>query len=467
VFKGVLPSGCRSVVSRVVDALKPRRVIIPCAGNFSIEGALRASGYAGPLASGDVSAYSSFLGWFFADGEADRHELTIRRPDLQHLTPWTTTAAGRAALLVWLLHVSQYADRSASYYADHWEYHMTEAEGELERCRLALTAKRTALQPLTYRCGDLREAVAEPGADELLVLDPPFYAGGYSRMFRWIEESIAWDKPRLGEWNPEKDRAALLENLTRRTALIILREPVDCAGFRLVGRVGPLGQTLWRVYASGQAAELPLGLADQDQESTCAAPYPLLGDDHEITEASILAFAPLPSNLAQHYGDLFLRKAHLHQPMRAKAWCVVVDGLFAGQLIVSQMNSTGLFSLWCDLAVPSRRYRRLARLVLMAALSQEFRDLVEETHLADCHLLRTTVFSAAPVSMKYRGLFELTERKAWNEAYHRLIYESEAGRWPLKEVIGTWLRKYERTATTASSGSIPAPSRSSPATPAT
>jgi hypothetical protein len=80
---------------------------------------------------------------------------------------------------------------------------------------------------------------------------------------------------------------------------------------------------------------------------------------------------------------------------------------------------------------------KLSKLVLAAILSTQMRSILEECYVDRVRTITTTAFTDKPVSMKYRGLFELTKR---GEGY--LQYTAAAGKWPLEEAYRWWTQKF-------------------------
>jgi hypothetical protein len=105
--------------------------------------------------------------------------------------------------------------------------------------------------------------------------------------------------------------------------------------------------------------------------------------------------------------------------------------------------------LLSDFAVGPSIYPRLSKLVLMALLSVEARELYCDLMQRDVRGLVTAVFSDKPVSMKYRGLFDLLSRRPIKEAERErfgskyvLVYGARPGRWTLHEALAEWQRRY-------------------------
>jgi hypothetical protein len=142
---------------------------------------------------------------------------------------------------------------------------------------------------------------------------------------------------------------------------------------------------------------------------------------------------------------------------------VLVDGKLVGAFAFSSGTRSfgGLSEIYLlsDFPVAPTDYPRLSKLVLYAVLSHEGKLLVERMMRHRVRTIITTAFSNKPVSMKYRGLFDLVSRKdnpnwtpdasgpgaAYQQRY-LINYEARMGTWTLAEGLAVWKAKYgERT----------------------
>ena len=90
-----------------------------------------------------------------------------------------------------------------------------------------------------------------------------------------------------------------------------------------------------------------------------------------------------------------------------------------------------------DFCIRPSIYKRLAKLVLVAALSQEMKEVLEQAMAMKVKTIGTTVFTQKNVSMKYRGLFDIYSKKDG-----AINYVAQAGRWTLKEGFEWWKSKH-------------------------
>ena len=85
--------------------------------------------------------------------------------------------------------------------------------------------------------------------------------------------------------------------------------------------------------------------------------------------------------------------------------------------------------------------KRLAKLVAMVATSREPVRRFDLTFARRTERVRTTVFSDRPVSMKYRGIFDLVERRPGV-----LLYESHVRPGTLADIYRDWWTRFAQNA---------------------
>ena len=111
-------------------------------------------------------------------------------------------------------------------------------------------------------------------------------------------------------------------------------------------------------------------------------------------------------------------------------------------------TSNGIYLL-SDFPVAGTDYPRLSKLVLYAALSKEAQALAQRSLSRRVKHAVTTAFTDNPVSMKYRGLFELIGRKELprgsdpvKDHRYMLNYAAAMGAWTLDEGLAEWKAKH-------------------------
>ena len=98
----------------------------------------------------------------------------------------------------------------------------------------------------------------------------------------------------------------------------------------------------------------------------------------------------------------------------------------------------------CDLAVASSCEKRLAKLVLLLLSSTEVRDWLNAKLNLRLGWAVTTAFSKGPVSMKYRGIFQLYSRKQDKKTGQFSLNYYVKFENSMRENFDLWLKKYNK-----------------------
>ena len=292
--------------------------------------------------------------------------------------------------------------------------------------------KETRMEAYTSR--DIFDLLDEIPKDAVVIAFLPTYAGGYERMFKRLEEIFDWDSPSYGMIDEDRKKRILTKMMERDYLYL---DDHEWKGLPMVAVVRKA--RMKPVYIYSNMTALHRGVMKQQRHSEFV-PFARLGDEDEITPASKLVIAPTTNRIVNYYRDVYLSKG-VGIPADGEVPLVLaVDGKVFGFLIYSRMQGGGDVYLLADFVVNSTRYRRLAKLLLLVTQTREVRRLLEEKFFLEIPKCRTMVFTDKPVSMKYRGLYELARRDPG-----KLVYETELGILDLNEVIPLWLKKFEKS----------------------
>ena len=447
-FQGTIPQAVRQILAETCAGWEVKSVAVACSGNLTIERVL-ANQFS--LHSCDVSIYSCALGSYFA-GAPLRLDP---RAEYAEAMPWLAsrlaTPEDRLASLLLASNFAQALDskgrlkanvyyrRMMAGYGQQWDALIDQTAGKLVACPLRLAS---------FTAGDAAPWLEGFGAEVGVVSYPPFWADGYETMFKRLDLMFDWDKPTYDLLTDDK-MTAFLERIADRPCwtfcLPVRLEAFDehLRGFAQTTKFGaPVyvygNRETRRVIAPGKAIP-PAGL-------------PRLSVGEAVD--GLLRIAPLKV-------DIFnaLRATYLNPAIKPATPALAV-GVWVGEALIGAFafGSQKAYSdadtvyLLSDFAVAPTDYPRLSKLVLMAALSRESQILAERMTRHRVRRIMTTAFTQNPVSMKYRGLFEMVSRKEnkdWNEdaddsskMRYALNYIADVGRWTLKEGLDLWLKKH-------------------------
>jgi len=430
-FIGSINAETRRWLGNNGQAFDGREVWVGCSGAFTVEQILSRYAPKAKIRGNDVSLYSSVLGAYLA---GQPFNLAVREEKFGWLEPYLGDVEAKAATVMVLFEVLKYEKADNLFKQRHWAHYLNNFESFHQATVAKLQERKKEVRLEAYTSKDIFDLLDEMPEDAVAIAFLPTYAGGYERMFKRLEEIFDWDRPSYGLIDAER-KAAILEKMKQRDFLFL--DDKEWPELSLVAAVRKARMKPVYVYSNMEA--LRRGVLRQQRHAEFV-PFTRLSDDDVITKESQLTLVPTSNRVVNYYRDVYLSKG-VGVPADGEVPLVAaVDGKVFGFLIYSRMQGGGDVYLLADFVVNSGRYRRLAKLLLLVTQTREVRRLLEEKFLLEIPKCRTMVFTDKPVSMKYRGLYQLVRRDPG-----KLVYETDMGILDLSEVIPLWLKKFEKS----------------------
>lgn len=442
-FHGSIPADLRSIVrEHGRHDWADRHVWVGCSGAFTIERVLH--GHVKGLHSNDVQGYSSAVGMYLAQREVPFTLKDEHRDQLAWLEPYLTTPVDRLAsimlgtrFLQWVGKEGLYYERMLRAHQDQWD----DVHG-----KTVAKIKHEGLAVDTYHPMDVREWLRDVvPAGDVVAMFPPFFAGDYESQFAMIDQFFDWPEPTYPELDEDgKDElVALVQD--RPNWLIGLHIPRDELRDNLRGKVqtSNRGVPIY-VYASGETRRIV-----RPRQTVERIPMPKIKPTDVISPDDGMKIHPLTGGQFSMLRSQFMAKS-IKPGSPLLACGVSVGGRIIGAFafLPPKFDPDEVY-LMSDFPVSWSQYKHLAKLVIIAAMSQESKQLVQRplTHIVT--KLATTAFTNKPVSMKYRsvGSLKLVSRKDAEDGLHKfqLQYAGRIGEWTLQEGLEMWLERWGQT----------------------
>ncbi|MFA5801544.1 MAG: hypothetical protein WC911_03615 [Thermoleophilia bacterium] len=427
-FIGSINTELRKVVAEVARGWSDAQVYVGCSGNFTVERILKEVGVA-EIHGNDISLYSSVLGNYLA---GHKTRLGIKRDDFEWMLPFLGSEVEKIACLLVSSKLLEFADRDEPYHRrmfTAYRKRFPELHADtVEKVDKALDG----MQIDSFWAGDCIEFIRNAPSDAVVVSFPPTYKGGYERLYAKMDEIFDWDPPEY-ELFDENSFSFLVDEMMKKREWLTLRdEPVEMLKDYLVALVqtGARSKPVY-VYGSHGRARLVL-----PRQKITPLPYSRIYDETE-GELHIVKIETAQIN--------WLRSQYLSNKIVPAAPNISLAVLLGDKLVGALGFSPAKYGhcsddtayMMADFCIAPTLHRRLSKLVLAAALSSEVRGILEENFNRRISTIFTTAFTDKPVSMKYRGLFEVANRKEG-----AINYEATAGRWSLEEGLDWWKLKH-------------------------
>jgi hypothetical protein len=454
IFAGVPNQYVRRYVHDTIERLKPERVVIPCAGAFALAVAARGAGIAASnIVCGDITLYSTVLGCYASGGDMP----IVAKNGWDWLNGFMLDdMLGKVAAVILAIRMLQY-DRPALHYQTRRRELITNATRYIMQIRETTARAMEPLGGIRYDARDLWETIGEFRDDTgaLILVDPPWYKLGYTRMFKGIDDVFDWAKPTVPEFDPA-DAPRLIEYLGEAPArtLVFYGVPTN----RSVDVRAEFGGDWVPVFcdkpkvsggsvATWLMANKATGLREiftrHDIEPHERGKYKLF--EGEILPTMKLQVVNEKQSQVQYYRDLLVHRlglinSELYQVVLLDGMLLACIGFHVGTMRTSAQY--GVAKLTFAFNVHNERYPKLNKLVLMCAVS----SWLWEPYLKDIEEMptkvQTTMLTPYPETKIARGVMKMTARQKHGDGLYKLTYYGDIVYRTAEETLKLWLEKY-------------------------
>ncbi|NUK32318.1 hypothetical protein HRW12_00705 [Streptomyces lunaelactis] len=434
-FQGTIPGPMRAIVREAACSWPRGEVYVPCCGNFTIERSLAGMGFA--LHSSDVSIYTTAIGRWLTGQPVGIHLREESRDQLQWLADSLDDGVGTVAAMMlgtrWLASVGRdglWHERVVRSYRDQWKAKHAETVARLSTSDVSLAS---------YQVEDVRSWLQKVPHDAPVCSFPPFYGGGYEKLYEPLNEHFTWDAPQY-EPLSDADVVDVLGAITDRPYWLTAsnHDVPELHGYlRGVIKATPRAAPFY-VYASDAPTRI---VAPRQPIEPVTAPRLRRGEEL-VGPLSLALLKPGQFNaLRSRYLNPRIAPGSANLAVAVKDGTGRILGVFAMAPSSYTPDEAYLLS---DFAVAPTDYPRLSKLVVLAATSSEARLMCQRAFSKRIRSVSTTAFSNNPVSMKYRGLLRLTKRGPSNEDgwEYQLQYQGAMGEHSLAEAMEKWAKRW-------------------------
>jgi hypothetical protein len=402
VFQGVVPKECIAQILRVTEVDSWGQVYNCCSGTFRFEQITLATHPKVQVHSNDVSLYSSAIAGFvlgkplefqFVKGLDFVNELQLLEPDQ------------RLAALAVAFNLGRFAGGKPNAYKMKHRDHLVGNFALYVERTLDKVRKLPQLLPIaSYAPRDwllhVEEAIDRKAA---IFSYPPFYKGGYEKMFEFLADNIAWDAPKYELFDPKGLRQIIERVRQAGVPFCILSDQVYDDLKPELEFVSGRGHPHYCYVSTGRSSFLQL-IPREQAFGYKPIDLPKLKPDSPVT------IVPAEAKHMTFLKNVYLKKGITHTPGMAN-YLVLLDGMLAGGLIYSlpRFGEKTSIYLLSDFAIA--RGGRLSKLITRLALNRDVLHALGKRFINRYGEVKTTAFSDHPVSMKYRGIFELAKRE--------------------------------------------------------
>jgi GNAT domain-containint protein len=273
---------------------------------------------------------------------------------------------------------------------------------------------------------------------------PPIIKGDYERFYRFLDDNVQWDPPAYDLWDPAElpDWLRQLEAADASYCVVSHYTPIE--GFAPTFRYDVGLRPRRSIFGY---TNRPVGTSLRSR-STKAEPFAYRAvDPDQIAAKSTVTLVRATSEHANFLKDIYLQRGLVHTDGNMRFF-VYLDGALAGCFIYAKStkgDTQNEIYLLSDF--PVNPARRMAKLICMLATGREPISIARKHFLLPLMRVHTTAFSDKPVSMKYRGAFELRSRKEGasigaESKKFQLSYVSTVREMSSDQIFRDWFKRY-------------------------
>jgi hypothetical protein len=450
-FHGSIPADMQRMLHEHLKRWDCKEVFVGCSGNFTVERTLADTGLR--FHSNDVTLYSSAIGSYLAGKPLKFSMSPAWREDWGFIEEdYFATPEDQLASLLLTSRFARDSLKQLSFYkrmVSGWRLQFPELH--------AKTAKKlidSDLKLASYTPEDVATWIESVPPEAGFVSYPPFFgaAENFEKDFAALEDMWTWDKPPFEPLEDDKLMGLIERMMDRKHWLLGSNRRLPELEKYTKGLTKTTNRAI-PIYLYGNSG--PVRIVTPTQFSVPIM-NPRIDPDEEVGDRIALAWVT-----REQFGTL--RSQYMNRNIRpGKAtlmFAVLVDGKIVGAFAFAPGKFGKDIYLLSDFPVAPSKHGRLSKLITAASLSKETKALAERSMSHRITTVNTTAFSNNPVSMKYRGIYQLAGRKEnkaieedWadgisqTDSYYgqkfELNYIGELGGKSLDEILTDWKEKH-------------------------
>jgi hypothetical protein len=423
---GNLPKPVLEQVARVFPFDQFAEHYVCSSGSFRLEQMLAQVGGSGLVISNDATLISCAIGTLAATGTCLPFTFVEKLDFFEPALRGTPPRARVASLLV--------AEEMGKYTAEnewartHFGHYRAHFSDYLDKATKKLEAALARLRIHRFCARDFREHACEAIERHAAVLCyPPLKSG--EAAYRFVHDNVCWEPPSCAPLDPGELESWVRELHEHGASYCILAEQ----RFEELEPVGAFETTSKRVTYI---------YAREGRSSYARQDYNLVPFQYTTVEAAdiqpgaVVQIVPAITGHMNFLKERFLAKniAHVSGDLN---FLVFVDGKLAGGFIYKRAKHDPMRTLYILSDFSVSRERRISKLVAMLATCRRTVALAEAKLLIKVEEMVTTAFTDRPISMKYRGIYELTARGPGHLQYASKVRDQSP-----EEIYREWYQRH-------------------------
>lgn len=434
-FIGTTPEEIRVLLQDVLKDRKGEDIFVGCSGNFSTDKVLAGMGF--KVHSNDVSLYSKLIADIVMGKDT---EVTVTNRDLINVfSQWEETKYKKLVEVMFAMRLSKFAKMKNDYEREFYHNFIVNANDYYAKTIAKMEKNQQfGFQIDSFNYGDFIEHLKSKKPNQIGISFPPTYKGGYEKMYQFVEDSFNYKRAKYQLFDPAKAENTFLELLEQGENIIYSdRENEKLKDYEIAKAYLGHGKNTVYIYSSLENTKKKYYIEKSKKELTTK--YKIIDINRQFDENTKIIIEPCQLKDVNYFKSFFMSAKVDYSEGGDFALVFLADGEAFGFVSFNKQLSTfSKIFIHSDFVVNSV-VPKLSKLLILLLKSKEVQRHIIRFYKHYYTGLRTSVYTQKPVSMKYRGVFNLDKRDNG-----KLIYQADFTNETSKEIYLLWLKKYQK-----------------------
>lgn len=430
-FTGKVPQEARAIIEQLLEGRKGD-LFVACSGNYTIDHMASAMGFT--VHSNDVSLYSKLVSDILIGTDT---EVEVLHPDLtQVFDEWGDSPYKKLCQVMFAVRIAGFAPCKNEYQKMFYGAYL---EGGLKYYEAAIV-KFEKNQVFDFKIkdfhyGDFREFLNKNQERGICCGFPPTVKGGYEKLFEFIETSFEYERAKYEIYDPKTADETILEYLQNGEHIFYLdTEPEILAEYQTAKVKLDSNRKVIYLYSSLKKS---MDYLIEKKKPEYVSVYNLLSHDHVFSKKDLIEISPCSTKEVNHWKAFFMSAKVDYTEGGDIGLAFLCNKKAFGFAVFKDMNGGLDFSFLHSDFVINMKEARVSKLLILLLKANEIRSALSRFYKVYYTGIFTSVYTEKPISMKYRGVFDLMRREKG-----KLVYRTEFTGQKAKEIYNNWFHKH-------------------------
>ena len=433
-FVGTTPQEVRLLLQELLKNEKDE-VFVGCSGNFSSDKIISRMGL--KVYSNDVCLYSKLISDILLCRDTDVE--VVNKELAEVFSGWPDSRYKKLIQVMFAIKVSGFHDRKNDYQKMMFASYVDQA-GDYYQRTIEKFEKNNAfgfeLQDFYY--GDFVDHLRNAGEQDAIgVAFPPTYKGGYEKIFSYVESSFEYERAKYNVFDP-KEGVIIFKDLLDHGRNIIYsdKDHPELEQYKTAKVILGSGRNTVYIYSS---IKKPHQYYIEKGKGQKASKVNVVPPDFEFSPEMEITVQDVPVSDINYFKAFYMANKVNYTTGGDFGLIFFANGKAFGFASFSKrLSNEDYLFVQSDFVVNSHT-PKLSKLLIMLTKSREVRRHIARLTKHYYHGLRTTVYTDKPVSMKYRGVYELERRDKG-----KIMYKADFIDETLNETYKLWIKKHRK-----------------------